>query len=172
MSIDLSLPLVPSTGQQDALEGLITCLELQTAKGLNVEGMWNLTTAIADMTAMSADGHGAQTTLSESVATEFSLQEFVRSSLLRRPAEHRLAFRELGLSIGLQGLPLITRLVARDSEPAAIGSRLLHVLPLAEQISSFWSKPDHRLSSMWTEHRDINTVMLATSLAPEGYLRL
>ena len=31
-------------------------------------------------------------------------------------------------------------------------------------------EPEHRRSSSWTGHRDINEVMLATSLAPHGYL--
>jgi hypothetical protein len=31
--------------------------------------------------------------------------------------------------------------------------------------------PAHRETSLWAEHRDINDVMLATSLMPEGFLR-
>ena len=34
------------------------------------------------------------------------------------------------------------------------------------------AEPAHRQSSTWTDHRDINTVMLATSIAPQGYLQL
>ena len=30
--------------------------------------------------------------------------------------------------------------------------------------------PRKRKTNTWTEHRDINMVMLATSLAPDGYL--
>ena len=37
-------------------------------------------------------------------------------------------------------------------------------------IDDFWSEPAHRLSASWTDHADINAVMLATSLAPRGYL--
>jgi hypothetical protein len=49
---------------------------------------------------------------------------------------------------------------------------LLLYQPLADQIQAFWSDPAHRLNSTWTDHRDINTAMLATSLAPEGYIQL
>jgi hypothetical protein len=198
MSIDLSRPLISSSGQHDPLDGLIACLELQTTQGCEAEETSNLTAAIADMSEMCANGDWATedalgiggllddaTRLAQLVfergverhemlrqllvSAEISLQEFIRSSLLRRPAEHRLAFRELGLSIGLHGVQRITQLAARDRELAAIGARLLKFQPLAEQIPVFWSNPDHQLSSTWTDHRDINTVMLATSLAPESY---
>jgi hypothetical protein len=43
-------------------------------------------------------------------------------------------------------------------------------LPLAGEIERFWLEPGHRESSNWRNHRDINDVMLATSLAPAGYL--
>jgi hypothetical protein len=62
--------------------------------------------------------------------------------------------------------------VATDRELAAVCNRLLLHWPLAEQIEAFWSDSAHRLSSTWTGHRDINTVMLATSLAPSGYLEI
>lgn len=40
------------------------------------------------------------------------------------------------------------------------------------RIESFWRTPEHRRARSWSEHRDINEVMLATSLAPEGFLVL
>jgi hypothetical protein len=98
-----------------------------------------------------------------------SLEEFSRSSPLSRSAEHRLAFRELGLSIGVRGVEQISGLAARNRELAALIDSLLLHRPLAEQIEAFWSDPKHRLSSAWKEHLDINSVMLATSLAPAGY---
>ena len=39
-------------------------------------------------------------------------------------------------------------------------------------IDRFWRQPIHQQSDTWCEHRDINSVMLATSLAPDGYLIL
>jgi hypothetical protein len=47
---------------------------------------------------------------------------------------------------------------------------LWHHVPLADQIDDFWSDPVHRRSRIWSAHRDINTIMLATSLSPGGYL--
>ena len=201
MSIDLSRPLVSSMGQHDPLDGLITCLELQTAETFEAEAGTDLTAAIAVMTEMSAQTRWATqdplgiggllddaTRLAQLifergverhellhqllVEAELSLQCFRRSYLPSRSAEHRLAFRELGLSIGIHGLQRIRHLVAQDRELAVDSDGLLPYQPLAKQIQTFWSDPAHRLSSTWTGHRDINTVMLATSLAPEGYLQL
>ena len=43
---------------------------------------------------------------------------------------------------------------------------------LGPQIESFWLEPENRRARTWTEHLDINEVMLATSLVPEGCLAL
>ena len=43
---------------------------------------------------------------------------------------------------------------------------------LAEIIENFWLQPANREAPSFTDHREINTVMLATSLAPDGYLML
>jgi hypothetical protein len=40
------------------------------------------------------------------------------------------------------------------------------------QIREYWLDPAHRNSHTWDEHRDINEVMLTTSLAPDGFLEL
>ncbi len=37
-------------------------------------------------------------------------------------------------------------------------------------IESFWLQPEHRSVDSWLEHVDINNAMLATSMAPDGYL--
>jgi len=42
--------------------------------------------------------------------------------------------------------------------------------PLSEIIEKFWLERKNREASSWIQHRDINMVMLATSLAPDGYL--
>ncbi|MGD9082806.1 MAG: hypothetical protein PVJ50_06225 [Desulfobacterales bacterium] len=43
---------------------------------------------------------------------------------------------------------------------------------MGEAIEKFWLDPKNRRAKSWTEHQDINSVMLATSLAPDGYLKL
>lgn len=41
---------------------------------------------------------------------------------------------------------------------------------LGSEIKSFWLDPEHRETRTWAEHRNINEVMLATSLVPAGFL--
>jgi len=48
----------------------------------------------------------------------------------------------------------------------------MSVAPLRDIIEAFWLATANRQASSWTGHRDINMVMLATSLAPDGYLSL
>ena len=43
-------------------------------------------------------------------------------------------------------------------------------LPLRERIESFWLDPRNQRGDPWTGHRDINEVMLASSLVPEECL--
>jgi hypothetical protein len=176
-------------------------LELQTAAGFEPADGTDLTAAIADMTQMCSQARWATddplgiggllddaTRLAELIfergmvrhellhhlllEAEQSLQGLDWSILLSRSAVHRLAFRELGLAIGIHGLPRIGRLLAPNRVLATLSDGLQQYQPLAEQIEAFWSNPAHRLSRTWIDHRDINMVMLATSLAPESYLQL
>jgi hypothetical protein len=206
MSVDLSRPLVPSMGQHDALDGLVTCAQLQaTAKELAAEGSGpDMTEMIADFATMVADrglstsdplGLGGLLTdaarIVQLMPRHFSdgelletllasahegLPPFVRQGDLRRPAAHRLAFRELGLAIGLRAIglfgPRFRGAAASRSSTGALLARLEAAVPLADAIESFWLDPSRQQSPTWSEHRDINEVMLATTLAPEGFLLL
>ena len=44
--------------------------------------------------------------------------------------------------------------------------------PLGEAVELFWLERSNKEVDSWTAHRDINMVMLATSLAPDGYLAI
>ena len=209
MSIDLRRPLVPSMGQHDPLDGLLTFTELQSAgtQSQSSGELPDLGAEIADMVAMcrgadwtTADTLGLGGLLSDAyrVAQLEALGESVDGGLLDRllrssllgltvlgrhedfaaAASKRLAFRELGLAIGLAAVARTTGLVAQ--EPAPIGGltieshleALKKFLPLGERITEFWLEPANRESAAWTSHLDINSVMLATSLAPAGFLSI
>ena len=45
-------------------------------------------------------------------------------------------------------------------------------MPLRKKIEQFWTDGKNREADTWIEHREINMVMLATSLAPRGFLRI
>ena len=49
---------------------------------------------------------------------------------------------------------------------------LMQYLPLRDEIEVIWRDPEQQRAATWTEHQDINEVMLATSLAPDGFLVL
>ena len=105
------------------------------------------------------------------------LLAFARDFDASESATRRLAFRELGLATGLSGLE---RMLGAAREGRFAGSpsarvRLVALEPfvrLREPIVRFWLNDANRRASTWTEHRDINEVMLATSLVPDGFLEL
>jgi len=207
MSIDLTRVLVPSTGQHDPLDGYITALQLQTTTAAQVTGP-DLDDSIADYAAMIRRGDWATTDplglggllidawrvqqlIQQGAQPDASLldrllddtlaglQYYARSGELQQPARYRLAFRELGLAIGLHALEQLQRPVEQGGSPAPADPRrrarlqeLMQYLPLRAAIETFWRDPANQRSDTWTEHRDINEVMLATSLAPGGFLML
>ena len=112
-------------------------------------------------------------------AAKSGLASFVLTDTLRYPPEYRLAFRELGLSIGLQAIEkmqlMIHQYPENFSKQEPLSSQLASFgqhLDLKEKIENFWLVSENQKSTTWSEHRDINSVMLATSLAPDGYLML
>ncbi len=177
MSIDLMRPQVASMGHHDPLDGYVTALELARGTG-------ELTGAIADYRAM-IDPHGLATgdplglggllvdanrltqlgrdlPLRDAIleAARVGLEHYARQPALRLSADHRLAFRELGLAIGL---------AAADAIGAPGFERFASI---RDAITRFWADDGHRSSRTYLDHEDINDVMLATSLQPDGFLRL
>jgi hypothetical protein len=123
----------------------------------------------------------AQTDLLETLldASIPGLKSYARANSLNLPARYRLAFRELGLSIGLRAVARLQGVVEKNSgifsKKQQLGAQLevlMRYVPLTEIIENFWLEGSNRETSSWTEHGDINRVMLATSLAPDGYLTL
>lgn len=174
-SVDLSRALVPSMGQHDPLDGLVTCRQLDaTAKALGLrDPRPDLARAEADFAAMmdpddleTDDALGLGGLLSDAArlrriggddrlvaaiedGAEAGLAAFARGRELDAPPSRRLAFRELGLAIGL----------AETSSP-----RFARFAPIARAIEATWSAEDSRRTALWREHQDIDDVMLATAL--------
>lgn len=115
--------------------------------------------------------------LIEAAAT--GLHYFARGEELHKPPQYRLAFREFGLAIGLHALERMRAFLETEDKnntinphiKAQLGEMMQHMY-IREHIENFWLYAEHQKSNTWTEHRDINEVMLATSLAPEGFLEL
>lgn len=113
------------------------------------------------------------------------LDAFLSTRPFHAPAWRRLAFRELGLAIGLHAVERLEMALesgARKRGTQMSGARvsaarmsaalavLRRQVPLARELEQFWLDPEHQAVASWTEHIDINAVMLATSLVPGGYL--
>ncbi len=96
---------------------------------------------------------------------------------LELPAGYRLPFRELGLSIGLSGAELLQVWIRenpalfqrQDVLQRQVGS-LVGLNTVRRSIEQFWIRDTNRQADTWTGHQEINMVMLATSLAPRGFL--
>lgn len=177
MSIDLSRPLVPSMGAHDPLEGLIEAASL----GLEREtrelaamcarrpwvtddplGAGGLLVAALRLERLVAGGRGELAALLERVLDDAVTSVEAAAALVGGPAGERLAFRELGLALGLRAVPLIEGNVAERE--------LKYFLPVADELERFWLDPGNHEAATWREHRDINAVTLAACLAPEGVL--
>jgi hypothetical protein len=111
-------------------------------------------------------------------ASLFGLDSFNRMNTLTHPAEYRLAFRELGLSIGIHAIERLNSLIGPNRDlfenPETLQSHITELMNykmLAETIENFWLEDSNRKAATWLEHGDINMVMLATSLAPDGFLQ-
>ncbi len=205
MSIDLMYPLVPSMGQHDPLDGFITYSELQAA-AQDFKLQLDLKSEIVDMAGIchginmgTNDPLGIGGLLSDSsriaqlmmkgfsyrslletvvTASLFGVESFTAGQTLELPAEYRLAFRELGLSIGLEGIENLSRwikenpdLFGRENSLQKVES-LTRYMPLGETINQFWMDDKNKEHYSWREHQEINMVMLATSLAPDEFLRI
>ena len=206
MSIDLSCPLVPSTGLHDPLDAYITYNELgfSSERLESIVSLPGLETEIAESAAMltgqrwhTEDPLGlggllfdmcrvfqmrAATYIKDSnivaaltEATIESLDFFAAQARLSDSPEYRLAFRELGLSIGLRAVPKLRHILAKNPGLFAESVKndiehLARFIPLGEAIEHFWSQKENQKARTWLDHLDINRVMLATSLLPDEFL--
>jgi hypothetical protein len=186
MSIDLSRPLVASQGQHDPLDGFLAALELTAhapAAGpdLRLEiaglasmltghwvtadplGLGGLLTDAARAAALARHGLLADDALLLSLlaAAHEGLDEHLARHDANEPAGRRVAFRELGLAIGLHDL---ARIETANAEVQRRLDDLAPSLALAPQLERFWLDPRQQATASWQAHRDINEVMLATCL--------
>lgn len=123
------------------------------------------------------DDHGLLPALLESSCA--GLEIFLARNSLKSQADARLAFRELGLAIGLRAVAKMHALLDNNTDLESqdtIIKRWLDILmvdvPVGTAIETFWLDPVSRQSANWQGHENINMVMLATSLAPDGFLTL
>ncbi len=206
MSTDLTRVLVPAAGMHDALDGFITCVQLDetAAKLRRGDGNGSLEDITHHFAAMlggrdfaTADPLGIGGLLMDAArvaslmrcgalhdesllellldAARRGLYVYLRDAELARDPRGRIAFRELGLAIGLSALTQIRDDVAVTPCAARVQDELRdleRVQHLAAELTSQWLSFDGAREPSWQAHRDINDVMLASSLAPGGVCTL
>ena len=166
------------TGEIAELKDICTGQNWATEDPLGIGGLlWN-SCLVAQLI---ANGRSLLNSLLEDLLNSalVGLESYANTNSLDLPAEYRLAFREFGLSIGLRGLATMESLLEDEPKLFIHGERLrtqienlLHYKPMIDSIEQFWLQPASRAGNTWRDHRDINEVMLATSLAPDGFLTL
>jgi hypothetical protein len=107
-----------------------------------------------------------------------SLDAFALSGDTARPPGGRLAFRELGLAIGLHGIEHMKATVihshsrfgsAHDAERLLGSIQALHEHAyIRDEIDRCWIEPAAQAAPSWHHHDDINAAMLAASLVPDA----
>ncbi len=149
-------------------QGMLSHSELATADPLGLGGL------MADayrLHQMERDGVAVMPELRDRLleAAVAGLFHYERGGELIAPAIRRLPFREFGLAIGLHAVDRL----CHSGHAGGLQARCRELepfLPIRERIESFWLMPGQQQVDTWREHRDINEVMLATSLAPEGFI--
>jgi hypothetical protein len=200
MSVDLSRPLVTSMGQHDPLDGLINCIQLDAtlrpAPRVLDDAAAQFTTMVDRQTFPTSDPLGlggllvdayrvrqlvAQGALANDdglmaallAAALFGLHAYVERPDLQAPAGERLAFRELGLAIGLAAVDRLAKTPPPRGTPERANlDRLLRYAAVREEIEATWLLAESRESKTWCDHADINDVMLAATLEPQGFVEL
>jgi hypothetical protein len=173
------LPLQPGLPAEIAdMAGICRGRDLLTDDPLGIGGLLSDASRIAQLMIKGGSGYAA---LLDSVvdAALRGTVSFMESGTLDLPAGYRLAFRELGLSIGLKGAVMLADWIEEnpdifkgDGSLQRQANALAGCIPVVETIGKFWLDKGNRNAGTWTEHREINMVMLATSLAPAGFLSI
>jgi len=199
MSVDLSRALVSSQGAHDPLGGLVTACALRASPVHGAGSPPELERATHALASMcrpedwpTADPLGVGGLLCDlwwsvqllmSGSPDRALLEGLVPPLatacltsLRHVSTatgHSLAFRELGLVVGLRAAAALVH--ATPGLPPALSIPDIHALrryaPAADFILSSWLEPETWETDPWRAHEDINDVMLATALVPDEHLR-
>jgi len=157
------------------LEELCSENEWATDDQLGIGGLLFDACRMMQMKASKADGTDLLAAVLETALV--SLESLIARNPLLRPSGYRLPFRELGLAIGLRGVETMRDMIT--THPGVFGpfmakqvEALENFVHLAEEIEIYWLDKDNRQAESWHGHLEINTVMLATSLLPQGFLRI
>lgn len=149
-------------------------ISLATPDPLGIGGLLFDATRISQLITLSGFNHSEllEAVLKSSIV---GLKAYSAQNPTIYPANQRLAFRELGLATGLKGVEIIKKFI--EKKPEKFSQEIINsiqelegYMDLGRDIENFWMDETNRETINWKEHTDINTVMLSTTLAPEGFL--
>jgi hypothetical protein len=148
-----------------------------TADALGIGGLLQATATLIRLVAQGQcePGHTLERALVDAAR---SLDAFVSSGDAERPPAGRLAFRELGLALGLHAILRVKPIVihahsrfgsAHDAERLLGSLQAIHEhMHIRDEIEQCWMSPAAQATAAWRHHEDINAVMLAASLVPDA----
>ncbi|XP_013410277.1 uncharacterized protein LOC106173635 [Lingula anatina] len=158
------------------MENICKCRDWVTTDAL---GMGGLLTDAYRVLKLTVEGKLERGDLLTETILESSVvgMEGFGSRKLTGSAEKRLAFRELGLVIGFKAVPQMLLLLKqhpplgfnRPKIPMEIDRLQKYSDEIMNSVVYFWEDQNNRNASTWKGHLDINMVMWATSLEPEGF---
>jgi hypothetical protein len=109
----------------------------------------------------------------------YGLTSFVSAGHLARAISNRLAFRELGLAIGLKAVSAIAHEITKRGsyfENRGDLRRSVNMLQqhesIGDEIIGGWLPHAENQDKSWRAHQEINEVMLATALIPNTFLSI
>jgi len=176
---DFRLALQPGLNADIAdIADICRGMSLSTDDPLGIGGILSDAARVAQLTMKSGSSYGNLMQFMLGSALH-GLERFAGGDSLGLPAGYRLAFREFGLSIGLSGTEMLASWFEQNPKLFGASEILKHQVeslavyaPLGKDIEQFWMHEANRRAATWAGHREINMVMLATSLAPRGFLVL
>ena len=156
--------------EREGLWQMLSSMQMATTDALGIGGLFSGTALALEL----REKTGEEDRLA-ALSTEMlyygliGTQQLLGTESLHYPAQYRLAFRELGLAIGLEGIRYYHNTIRKLLTDPKIEEAINKYLPLAEALEEFWLEPSNQETETWQAHRDINEVMLATALVPDGF---
>lgn len=159
-------------------QGMTTGINWDTLDSLGIGGLLIDATRLAQLTTEEAAENG-DLILDLLISARTGLDRLISSGALEEPAEGRLAFRELGMAIGLRGSAWMMNKITSSGRSSGIWDDILpgfqgleEYYSTGDDIISFWLNPENQSNAAWQDNLDINSVMLATALEPGGFINL
>jgi hypothetical protein len=152
------------------------CREMPTWTTVDPLSLGGLIAETGRLAILVADGRHPGDPILERLAHDArrGVEAFGATHLLERSIETRLAFRELGLAIGLRSIAPALEAVRSHRDrfgdawgASALLAHLESMMPhtsIVARVEETWLDPDAQETSAWQAHLDINAVMLALSL--------